>query len=135
RRGCSDDLLGKASIDLGTRSFLLAEKRKLVLLLAADTAACGHVLGGLTESHGVTGANQFWVWKTPTQSGISHLRHTARKAGLGFKHHQWSTSHPLPAAGNKDMSLAAPDSMSGSVDRLQARPAKPVDGLSRDTHR
>ena len=59
----------------------------------------------------------------------------AREGALGLGHHERCARHALDAAGDHQVGIARPDRARGGAQRVESRPAEPVDGRARHFQR
>ncbi len=130
-----DELVGEpAGLDGGDGA-LLALERELVLALARDAPALGDVLGGLAHRVRVVALGQARVDEPPAERRVGHLAGAAVVGRFGLELDVRRPGHRFDAAADEHVAIADGDRVRGRVDRLEARPAQPVDGQPADLDR
>ena len=114
---------------------LLALEREGVLALARDAPALGDVLGGLAHRVRVVPLGQARVDEPPAERRVGHLAVAAVVGRLGLELDVRRPGHRFDTATDEHVAVADRDRMRRRVDRLEPRPAQPVDGQATDLDR
>ena len=115
-----------AGLDRRDRA-LLALEREGVLALAAHAPALGDVLRGLAHGIRVVALGQPRVHEAPAERRVGELARAAVPGALGLELDVRGAGHRLDAAADEDVAVADRDRVRRGVDRLEPRPAQPVD--------
>ena len=139
-RGCSsratpsdrDELVVEPARLRSRRPATLRLERELVLILARDAPALGHVLAGLAHrlerEHGL----ELRVREAPAERRVPGRRVAARESLVRLGHRERRPRHRLDAAGDEEVSVPGGHGVTRRDDRRETRRAEPVDGDAGD---
>ena len=111
---------------------LLRAERELVLLLAADAVALGHVLAGLAHRLERKHRLHLRIREPPAERRVPDGLVPARPGRVRLGHDERRTAHRLDATGHEQVAVPRRDRMAGGDDCRQPGRAEPVHGHARD---
>ena len=140
-----DELVVEAPGVLGGDRLLVAVEREAVLALARDVVGGGDLLGALDVGRDLEALGRQVLGGHPQRVGVAELLHprvrhppserrvedlavAGRLPLLGLRHHPRRPAHRLDPAGDVGAGLAEHHGPRRRRDRLEPRPAEPVDG-------